>query len=60
VIERFERWRMQPREALDPVFVGNAVADAVERRRKYVNLPRQIGERGQDPDPDTMMRAVRR
>lgn len=42
VIERFERWRMQPREALDPVFVGNAVADAVERRRKYVNLPRQI------------------
>lgn len=42
VIERFERWRMQPREALDPVFVANAVADAVERRRKYVNLPRQI------------------
>lgn len=42
VIERFERWRMQPREALDPEFVSNAVADAVERNRKYVNLPRQI------------------
>lgn len=42
VIERFERWRMQPREALHPIAVANAIADAVQRDRKYVNLPRQI------------------
>src|SRR5690625_2092685 len=42
VIERFERWRMPPREALDPTAVADTIADAVERGAKYVNLPRQI------------------
>lgn len=42
VIERSERWRMLPREDLDPTAVANAIVDAVEHQRRYVNLPRQI------------------
>ncbi|HEU4361890.1 MAG TPA: SDR family NAD(P)-dependent oxidoreductase [Mycobacterium sp.] len=42
VLERFERWHMAPREALDPVVVADAIADAIEHQRKYVTLPRQL------------------
>jgi short-subunit dehydrogenase len=42
VIERFERWHMAPREALEPATVANAIADAIEHQRKYVTLPRQM------------------
>ncbi|MEB3979707.1 SDR family NAD(P)-dependent oxidoreductase [Mycobacterium sp. 663a-19] len=42
VIERFERWHMAPREALEPGVVADAIADAIEHERKYVTLPRQL------------------
>ena len=42
VIERSERWRMMPRDDLEPELVANAIADAVEHQRRYVTLPRRI------------------
>ncbi|OHV02513.1 SDR family NAD(P)-dependent oxidoreductase [Mycobacterium talmoniae] len=41
-IERSLRWRMLPAEALDPGAVAAAIADAVERNRRHVILPRRI------------------
>ena len=42
VAERAERWRMLPRDDLEPATVANAIADAVEHERRYVTLPRRI------------------
>jgi uncharacterized protein len=42
VIERSERWHMLPRDDLEPATVANAIADAVEHKRRYVTLPRRI------------------
>jgi short-subunit dehydrogenase len=42
VIERSVRWHMLPRDDLEPAAVANAIADAVERQRRYVTLPRRI------------------
>ncbi|MEB3048243.1 SDR family NAD(P)-dependent oxidoreductase [Mycolicibacter sp. MYC123] len=42
VIERFERWHMSPRDALEPAVVARAIADAIERQRKYVTLPKAL------------------
>ncbi|OBK83378.1 SDR family NAD(P)-dependent oxidoreductase [Mycolicibacter sinensis] len=41
-IERSIRWRMIPRESLDPVAVSVAIAEAIERNRRHVILPRNI------------------
>jgi short-subunit dehydrogenase len=42
VTERAERWHMLPRDDLEPATVANAIADAVERQRRYVTLPWHI------------------
>jgi short-subunit dehydrogenase len=42
VTERAERWGMLPRDDLEPATVANAIADAVQHERRYVNLPRRI------------------
>jgi short-subunit dehydrogenase len=41
-IERFERMRMLPAEALEPVEVATAIADAIEQNRRHVILPKRI------------------
>lgn len=41
-IERSIRWRMIPRESLDPVDVSVAIAEAIEHNRRHVVLPRNI------------------
>jgi len=41
-IERSQRLHMLPREDLEPEVVANAIADAIERERRYVTLPRRI------------------
>ncbi|QLL06824.1 SDR family NAD(P)-dependent oxidoreductase [Mycobacterium vicinigordonae] len=41
-IERSQRMHMLPREDLEPVVVAEAIADAIERNRRYVTLPRRI------------------
>lgn len=41
-IERSIRWRMIPRESLDPVAVSEAIAGAIERNRRHVIMPRNI------------------
>src|SRR5689334_5321581 len=41
-IERFERMRMLPAEALEPVEVATAIADAIEHNRRHVILPKRI------------------
>jgi short-subunit dehydrogenase len=41
-IERSLRWGMLPPEALEPEVVAAAIADAVERNRKHVILPKRI------------------
>ncbi|MED5811579.1 SDR family NAD(P)-dependent oxidoreductase [Mycolicibacterium sp. 050232] len=41
-IERSIRWRMIPRESLEPVEVSVAIADAIEHNRRHVILPRNI------------------
>ncbi len=41
-IERSIRWRMIPRESLEPATVSAAIADAIERNRRHVILPRSI------------------
>jgi short-subunit dehydrogenase len=41
-IERSLKWRMLPAEPLEPQVVATAIADAVERNRKHVILPRRI------------------
>lgn len=41
-IERSIRWRMIPRESLDPVAVSNAIAEAIEHNRRHVIMPRSI------------------
>lgn len=41
-IERSIRWRMIPRESLDPVAVSTAIADAIEHNRRHVIMPRSI------------------
>ncbi|MCW1822214.1 short-chain dehydrogenase [Mycolicibacterium conceptionense] len=41
-IERSIRWRMIPRESLDPVDVSVAIAEAIEHNRRHVILPRNI------------------
>ncbi|OBF80752.1 short-chain dehydrogenase [Mycobacterium sp. 852002-51163_SCH5372311] len=41
-IERSQRLHMLPREDLEPEVVANAIADAIERGRRYVTLPRRI------------------
>lgn len=41
-IERSLRWGMLPPEALEPGDVAEAIADAVERNRRHVILPRRI------------------
>lgn len=41
-IERSLRWRMMPAQALDPDAVAEAIADAVERNRRHVLMPRRI------------------
>lgn len=41
-IERSIRWRMIPRESLDPVAVSVAIAEAIEHNRRHVILPRNI------------------
>jgi uncharacterized protein len=41
-IQRSHRLHMLPREDLEPEVVANAIADAIERERRYVTLPRRI------------------
>ncbi|MGV0742354.1 SDR family NAD(P)-dependent oxidoreductase [Mycolicibacterium sp. XJ870] len=41
-IERSLKWGMLPAEALEPDVVAEAIADAVERNRRHVILPRRI------------------
>lgn len=41
-IERSQRLHMLPREDLEPHVVADAIADAIERNRRYVTLPRRI------------------
>ncbi|MGH3523574.1 MAG: SDR family NAD(P)-dependent oxidoreductase, partial [Mycobacterium sp.] len=41
-IERSIKWRMQPRTALEPDDVAEAIARAIERNRRHVILPRGI------------------
>jgi short-subunit dehydrogenase len=41
-IERSLRWRMLPASALEPDVVAEAIADAIERNRRHVILPRRI------------------
>lgn len=41
-IERFERLRMLPSAALEPEEVALAIADAIERNKRHVVMPRQI------------------
>jgi uncharacterized protein len=41
-IERSQRFHMLPREDLEPEAVANAIAEAIERGRQYVTLPRRI------------------
>jgi short-subunit dehydrogenase len=41
-IARSQRLHMLPREDLEPEVVANAIADANERERRYVTLPRRI------------------
>ncbi|WP_045377164.1 SDR family NAD(P)-dependent oxidoreductase [Mycobacterium kyorinense] len=41
-IERSIKWRMIPPSALEPEVVAIAIADAIERNRRHVILPRQI------------------
>lgn len=41
-IERFERLRMLPSSALEPEVVATAIADAIERNKRHVVMPRQI------------------
>lgn len=41
-IERSIRWKMIPRESLDPVAVSEAIAGAIERNRRHVIMPRNI------------------
>jgi short-subunit dehydrogenase len=41
-IERSLRWRMLPSSALEPDAVAEAIADAIERNRRHVILPRRI------------------
>lgn len=41
-IERSIRWRMIPRESLDPAAVSEAIAAAIERNRRHVIMPRSI------------------
>lgn len=41
-IERFGRFHLLPAEDLEPATVADAIADAIERRRRHVRLPRSI------------------
>jgi short-subunit dehydrogenase len=41
-VERFERFRMLPRDDLEPAAVANAIVDGIEHDRRYVTLPRRI------------------
>ena len=41
-MERFGRLHLLPAEDLDPATVANAIADAIEHRRRHVRLPRSI------------------
>ncbi|WP_029111046.1 SDR family NAD(P)-dependent oxidoreductase [Mycobacterium sp. URHD0025] len=41
-IERFERLRMLPSSPLEPEVVATAIADAIERNKRHVVMPRQI------------------
>ncbi|MDH6243764.1 SDR family NAD(P)-dependent oxidoreductase [Mycobacterium sp. OTB74] len=41
-IERSLKWGMLPPEALEPHVVAEAIADAIERNRKHVILPKRI------------------